>query len=410
MLNLDNNQLTSLPPEIGQLSALEMLNLDNNQLKSLPQEIGQLSALGKLFLHGNKALGLSVELLGPDWGEVGISNPAAKPREILNHYFARIAQGERPLNEVRLVLVGRGGAGKTSIAQRLVKNTFNPKEEETPGIALTDWAMRECKGEPVTAHVWDFAGQVITHSMHRYFLSHRTVYVLVLTQREDSAGEDAEYWLKLIRSYGSEMKADGAEDGPPVLVALNKWEKGAVKVDRGALRERYPFIVGFVETDCETERGIVEMRKALCDLMDMPKVKAWVRQGYPKRWWDVKEAIRLEQEKKPHITYAEWRELCAKCGVTDAEGQDAASRDLHTLGVALNYGDDERLRDNTVLSPNWVTRHCYTLIRHAEKHQGEVRLAELASVLGAEPGGEHDENMHFYLMIFLRKRGRGKLG
>ena len=37
------NRLTTLPPEIGQLSSLTQLDLFNNQLSSLPPEIGQLS-------------------------------------------------------------------------------------------------------------------------------------------------------------------------------------------------------------------------------------------------------------------------------------------------------------------------------------------------------------------------------
>ncbi|MEH2274192.1 MAG: leucine-rich repeat domain-containing protein, partial [Nostoc sp.] len=35
-LNLSNNQLSSLPPEISQLSSLTRLSLNNNQLSSLP--------------------------------------------------------------------------------------------------------------------------------------------------------------------------------------------------------------------------------------------------------------------------------------------------------------------------------------------------------------------------------------
>lgn len=401
---LSNNRLEDLPLEIGDLGLLETLVLEHNELRVLPESLKELKNLKHLTLHGNEALGLPVELLGPTWYESKEGkNPTADPQAILDHYFARLEQGERPLNEVRLVLVGRGGAGKTSVARRLMKGTFDAGEKETPGIALTDWVMRGCKGQPVTAHVWDFAGQVITHSMHRYFLSHRTVYVLVLTQREDSAGEDAEYWLKLIRSYGIERQADGTELGPPVVVALNKWDSAAVKVDRGALRERYPFITGFVETDCQTGRGIKELHDALCDQLEEPRVKKWVRQGYPKDWWKVKEEIRRVQQAKPHISYDEWRVLCDKCGVNKLSDQDKASRDLHMLGVALNYGEDERLRDNTVLSPNWVTRHCYSLIRHAEKHGGELRRAELAAVLGAEPEGEHDPRMHFYLMRLMER-------
>ena len=52
-LDLANNRLTTLPPEIGQLTALTQLFLINNQLTTLPPELGRLTALRELFLAGN---------------------------------------------------------------------------------------------------------------------------------------------------------------------------------------------------------------------------------------------------------------------------------------------------------------------------------------------------------------------
>ena len=45
---LDRNQLTALPPEIGQLTSLRDLTLDGNQLTALPPEIAQLAKLREL--------------------------------------------------------------------------------------------------------------------------------------------------------------------------------------------------------------------------------------------------------------------------------------------------------------------------------------------------------------------------
>ncbi|MEK6257634.1 MAG: leucine-rich repeat domain-containing protein [Planctomycetota bacterium] len=61
-LELHRNQLSALPPEIGQLAALTKLHLYENQLSALPPEIGQLTALTELFLHNNQLSTLPPEI------------------------------------------------------------------------------------------------------------------------------------------------------------------------------------------------------------------------------------------------------------------------------------------------------------------------------------------------------------
>ncbi len=53
VLNVSNNQFTGVPAEIGQLQNLEVLDLSNNNLTGLPNELGNLSNLRVLNLKGN---------------------------------------------------------------------------------------------------------------------------------------------------------------------------------------------------------------------------------------------------------------------------------------------------------------------------------------------------------------------
>ncbi|XP_067106976.1 E3 ubiquitin-protein ligase LRSAM1 isoform X1 [Osmerus mordax] len=53
VLDLHDNQLTSLPHDIGQLSSLQVLNVENNLLKALPEGIGDLRFLQTLNVKGN---------------------------------------------------------------------------------------------------------------------------------------------------------------------------------------------------------------------------------------------------------------------------------------------------------------------------------------------------------------------
>ena len=101
----------------------------------------------------------------PPTSSTSTSAPAAKPR---------------PLNEAKLILVGFGDVGKTSLVNRLVHDTFTAGEAKTEGIAITQWPIRLNGTEDVRLHVWDFGGQEIMHATHRFFLSQRSLYLVVL--------------------------------------------------------------------------------------------------------------------------------------------------------------------------------------------------------------------------------------
>jgi Leucine-rich repeat (LRR) protein len=86
-VNLENNNLTSLPPEIGNLTNLKWLHLNNNNLTSLPPEIGNLSNLKYLYLYINNLTSLPPEignLTNLEVLDFADNNLAYLPKEIGN--------------------------------------------------------------------------------------------------------------------------------------------------------------------------------------------------------------------------------------------------------------------------------------------------------------------------------------
>lgn len=58
LLDLSGNELMVIPLEIGQLGRLREIDLSSNQLTAVPPEIGQLSNLTRLYLSGNQVTAL----------------------------------------------------------------------------------------------------------------------------------------------------------------------------------------------------------------------------------------------------------------------------------------------------------------------------------------------------------------
>lgn len=389
VLNLSDNRLTTLPESVGHLGELRRLNVTSNRMAALPESLRNLTSLEELYLHGNEALGLPEEVLGfrhDSFGALVDEARPAKAQEILEYYF-RVRGGGRPLNEAKLILVGRGEAGKTSVVNRIVKDVFKV-ERKTEGIKITDWNLRLEDGSDVRLNVWDFGGQEIMHATHQFFLTQRSLYLLVLNGREGGEDADAEYWLKLIESFGGDS---------PVIVVLNKIKEHPFDVNRRALRQKYPSVREFVKTDCKTGDGIEELRKAVRRETDRLE---HLRDAFPASWFVIKE--RLGSTKKSFLSFEDYRKICAQHGEKNPHAQEALAFYLHSLGIALNYKDDPRLRDTHVLNPHWATNGIYKILNSEKlaERAGEINLEEASEILDRR---KYPAGMHRFLFDLMKK-------
>ncbi len=386
---LNNNQLKEIPATLGKLKCLYFLSLNNNQLKKMSAALGECKKLWFLSLQGNPDLNFPAEILGATWEEVleGSSfETSFNPTETLDYYF----RSKRPLLEAKLILVGRGAVGKTSLVNRLVHGTFD-QVKKTEGIKITRWDVPLPNNSQGEAHlnVWDFGGQEIMHATHQFFLTRRSLYLLVLSGREGMADQDAEYWLKLIESFGGES---------PVLVVLNKQREHAFDVNQRQLQGKYPFIKGFIKTECDDPTmGLDELHRRIREEINaLPHL----RDGFPSEWFEVKD--NLPKVRKSFISFHEYQRNCKKWKVKSEAEQKLLGRYLHDLGVMLNFREDERLQDTHVLKPQWVTEGIYTILNApllADK-KGELHLRDLKTIL---PAKNYPANMHGFVLDLMKK-------
>ncbi|XCN71225.1 MAG: COR domain-containing protein [Candidatus Electrothrix aestuarii] len=379
-LGLINNHLTELPPEIGQLANLTTLGLVDNYLSSLPPQVFQLNKLTRLWLTGNLLASLPPEIAQfPELEELLLNdNPLTSPPyelavqgiEAIREYFASAKEGTRTVSEVKVILVGEGASGKTSLTRCLREERFNTNEETTHGIRIKPWKLKT-GAQGLRCNLWDFGGQEIMHATHQFFLSRRSLYVLVLDGRRD---ERPEYWLRYIESFGG---------GSPVLVVLNKYDTNpGFDLNRPFLKKKYPFIVDFFRTSCRTGNGIRDFRQALEE--ELSKVPL-TRNEWPESWFRAKE--RLEELNDPCISYEACEALCREAGVSGEISQQVLVDFLHDLGIVIHFTEFD-LADNHVLDPKWVTEAVYKIINAPSiaERNGLFRKDDLRQILRFQEG------------------------
>lgn len=389
VLDLFGNKLTKLPESLGQLTHLYKLDLTDNQLTILPESLTALKSLRELYLHLNPDLAISADILGASWDDVmNLEKPAADPKAILAFYFAKRKQTAKPLNEVKLLLVGHGRVGKTSLSKALRGIAHDDREPETPGIERHKLPLETGKSK-ITAHIWDFGGQEFLHQTHQFFFSERSIYLVVLSGRLGRPMQEAEYWLRLIRTYGA---------GSPVIITLNQIKAHPFSVDEHFLKENYPEVKAVIKTDCDPRYGIEQLRKLLTQVAwKMPSV----RQKIDPTWIRVR--TRLEDMNESFVTFDHYQQICADEGVKDPESQKILATILNYLGIALNYRDDPRLRETSVLKPRWLVDGIYTILRwlHKQETNGQMKLTDFPKALRSKK--EYPTKMHPFLLALMEK-------
>ena len=354
-LYLDQNQLMTVPKELGQLVNLTALSLDQNHLMTVPKELGQLASLTALYLDQNyltmvpKELGQLANLTelyldqNPD-----LSSPSPEVIEqgaqaILTYLQSQPDEGIRQWLS-KLLVVGEGGVGKTSLLRALRGKPFQLQQSSTHGIEIAALPLVHPTEADVTMtlNTWDFGGQEIYHATHQFFLTNRALFLLAWNARLGYEQGKLIYWLKTIRA--------NAPESPVLLVATWTDERGA-DLPISELKKEFPQIVGAYDVSNKTGAGMPELKQAITQtaaalpLMGGP---------WPETW--LKFAQSTRRSKRKHTSRSTFWKGMAKYGVSD-DAQPILARYLHELGDILHFQYNHDLNDLVILKPQWVTEY-----------------------------------------------------
>ncbi|NCR77025.1 MAG: GTP-binding protein [Microcystis aeruginosa K13-06] len=384
-LYLSNNQIREIPEALTHLTFLQYLYLINNQIREIPEALAHLVNLKILVLGNNPITNVPPEIIRQGWGEEIWDD--GNPQAIFSYLKNKAT---RPLNELKVLLVGEGDVGKTSLLKRLLHDTFNSEEPKTPGINLEKWQLPQ--KPDIRLNLWDFGGQKVMQTTHQFFLTKRSLYLLVLDNRKNEQQNRLEYWLKLIETYGGNS---------PVIIVGNCADENPPQVKIRTLQKKYPQITKLIATSCKTGAGIEQLVQEIASQIDaIPHIK----DPFPNSWFEIKTQLEAMQKSYDFISYEKYQEMCQTAEIKEASDQKSLVQFLHDLGIVLNYQDDPRLNETNVLNPEWLTSGVYDILNNHDlmvQKKGILSLPDLPNIL--KQPQRYPENKRRFLMDLMGK-------
>jgi small GTP-binding protein len=306
----------------------------------------------------------------------------------------------KPLNEVKLLIVGNEAVGKTSLVRALVQGkTCNTSEAATPGIVLQKIETKQWKEEAgVTINIWDFGGQEVMHGTHRFFLTSRSLYLLVLSDRlhDDHSVYD---WLETVTSRAGDV---------PIIVVINKSDKEpyGLFLNESGLRKDFPSIIAFLRTSCSESNlaSIEKLKKLTTETIQTDERLKHIRNPIPDSWRRIKNALSVEAQRKKRLRNDEFVALCLQgdnLAITDSDEQQALRSLLHDLGVIIIHEDTADKKELKLLDPNWLTTAIYMLINdhRVKQNHGIFSYQTLVEIL---PSSEYTDLDYGYIVSMMK--------
>ncbi|KAK9124664.1 hypothetical protein Sjap_014266 [Stephania japonica] len=103
---------------------------------------------------------------------------------------------------LKLVLLGDGRVGKTSLVLRYVNNVFSEKQEATVQASYLTKRLA-IEGVPITLAIWDTAGQERFHALGPIYYRDADAALLVYDIMEDNSFIRVRNWVKELQQMAS---------------------------------------------------------------------------------------------------------------------------------------------------------------------------------------------------------------
>ncbi len=302
------------------------------------------------------------------------------------------------VNEAKLIFVGNGRVGKTSLSKVLAGDKFDPGENSTHGVRIKSWPVQLPDGRSLKINVWDFGGQEVYHNTHRFFLTTRALYMLVW---DKEAQEDAlehpdrddhdrnfthEYWLQNVKMLSA---------GSPVLMVQNKVEQGREPLNQKEFVPKYN-VRDFCEVSAATGLDIDRLQEKLLEQYHAaPGLKDLIGYDLPVNWVAVRRELEALALQQPYIKYDTYLDICQKHQLS-ADAPERLSYFLTEIGALLHFSQHKTLREMVILNPVWATEIIYRILnKEVEKNGGAFTDQQLRDEWSVNIPDKFDNKFRF---------------
>ncbi|XP_038076820.1 leucine-rich repeat serine/threonine-protein kinase 1-like [Patiria miniata] len=408
--------------------SLNALSVANNMIGEVPTDIQYLTKLSSLKLNGNER----ISTLPPELGRLNmydlkvdgcrLTEPLASMfktelvKDVLG-YLRSILDDAKPYTRMKLMFVGKACIGKTTLLNELRKDgagststpetfaerqgntsiggkTLRGKYLSTVGVDVCEWTYNKKKSKygKVTFSTWDFGGQEEFYATHQYFLTKRSLY-LVLFKITDGMRSinQIQQWLVNIQAR--------APNSPVLLIGTHydlvirpksKYSRDYWPDLKRKIMERFiqiaqpqdvglPNVIDCIEICClpmSKSYNVGYLRDRIYDvaysLTEGRDKDPMLMQRVPTSYLALEKAVmQITAEMRragtePVLHTLEYRTEVTRVMLEefqvsfhDKEDLMHATRFLHNNGILLHY-EDSMLSDYFFLDPQWL---CDTLAK-----------------------------------------------
>lgn len=398
-LNLEHNELNSVAEDIVRLSSLTRLNLDSNKLTSLPSEIALLTSLSKFTFSGN-----SLSLIPAEYHV---------DATMMLEYLTRIKL-QSSWKRRKLVLVGEEFVGKTSLRMQLLNSCATKASKKkrkhrgtelqitgasdelaapvaTDGIDIEDWepiGTDEDGLEPITFSMWDFAGQQIYHPTHQFFITNRSMYLIIFNLLDERTSR-VEYWLKTLRvrtdgkcsvivvgTHADDKKCDAKH----IETVFNSMKK--------KYSSRFPMVREYVAISSKTGKNLTKLTETIVSLARSNASFRMIPDSYTK----LEKTIMQLRTHSSTLSFNDFSQVAIAAGVAK-EDCVTCLEFFHDVGLVVYFNDKSGgLSDMVILDPLWIANLLSSIItlKHSYVKDGIMMASCLPQIWREYPPSEYN--------------------